>query len=719
MWKHLLVLVALIVACLAACETQPTFTGDPPSLEDASAPAAAPGDATAPLSADGGVKKKDGGVGEGTCKGAFDNKACALDGDDGICCGGVCVSRYEKEHCRRCSEKCEDKEACGLTGCLGTQCKPGRASCYTADGNIGGCCGEAQCTDLQTSALHCGKCGHACDPGFGCINGSCVLADCTGAPGGARCLGQGSFFGECCGGVCKDVNAEANHCGACGAACPIGVTCSNAQCKGDAGGPVWCSVASSPPCPSGTTCSAHTGRCEQTACNGAAEEGYACALGGSARGACCSGGCVDLRSDANHCGTCGVTCGAGEWCNAGYCQAKVTCGIGNSGVACNLSSGKSGTCCDGACIETLSVDSCGQCGAGCKSGSTCRADGICADAKGAAVFCTDSTQCPAGRTCNAGRCLRATCAPGANGGACAFGRTSRGTFGTCCNGACVDLNQDKDSCGTCGNACASGLCAGGQCMPTPHACPAGGCFGGQQCVDGTCVAACQAGPMGGFCAATSGGLGACCDNFFSSSCQDLKGDANNCGGCGVRCPTGQSCQGGKCSGASGICTDGHQGAYCDAAGGESKLCCGGACVDVDTDEFNCGSCGKTCGSGESCIDGACAVTSCAGVTNQRACRVGAVFGVCCGGACVDTKSDETHCGQCNKGCGSGAECRLSRCAVPTCAPASAGAPCFLAGDAVGRCCGAGACVDITKDPKNCLGCGIACGPTQSCANGCQ
>ena len=61
MWKHLLVLVALIVAFLAPCETQSPSTGEPSSLEDASAPPAAPAAATSRLTSVAGVKTRDGG----------------------------------------------------------------------------------------------------------------------------------------------------------------------------------------------------------------------------------------------------------------------------------------------------------------------------------------------------------------------------------------------------------------------------------------------------------------------------------------------------------------------------------------------------------------------------------------------------------------------------------------------------------------------------------
>lgn len=734
MWKNFLFASAMIAALLIACSDDAAI--GPNGADDADAAAAGDddgGDApdattdASDASAKKDAAKKDAAVTTGSCGGMPDDTMCLDDaGFDGICCAGECVSAFDKAHCHACSAKCDEAagEACGLSGCLGKTCKPGRTECYTAAGGIGGCCdGTAACSDLQTDPKNCGGCGVTCAATEQCASGHCILSDCSGAPGGATCLGGGgTFYGSCCGGACVNTDVSATSCSRCGYGCPDGATCSGGQCKNAGGGSAYCGMTGMT-CPSGTSCDRPSGRCVQDTCNGTTEEGFGCRLAGDAAGACCGGTCKDLSFDVKNCGACGRTCKSGEWCNHGYCEAEVTCDATNSDLTCNLASGRAGVCCEGSCVDPHSADNCGRCGAACPPGATCNSSGGCVNATGGSAYCLKSSDCSGGRICQAGRCVKSTCAPGASGAACAFGATRRGDLGTCCNGECVDLGQDKDSCGQCGKVCPTGLCVGGQCMPSAGAsCPFGGCSNGFSCVEGNCVpTACAIGPMSGFCPGPSGDLGACCDQFFSATCKSIKSDNDNCGGCGVRCPSGQTCQNGVCSGASGLCQDGHEGGFCDLGTSEAKLCCGGACADTRSDVKNCGRCGQSCLFDESCVSGRCALVSCVGASDGRSCNTGSGNGVCCHDKCVDTTSDEANCGQCGKGCAVGAECRASRCALPACAAGkNAGAPCFLSGGSlVGRCCGGTSCIDISHDATNCLGCGLTCAPGQTCQDGCK
>lgn len=728
MWKRLLGAVSLVAALTFACSSESTDGANAPSDADAS---------TTPDDGDDGgeaadasasdAAKKDAGKTDGTapptgsCTGMPDDTPCLDDaGFEAICCGGACVSAYDKDHCHACGEKCDDSagEACGLKGCIGKTCKAGRTECYTAAGGIGACCGGSSCVDTQSDSANCGACGTPCAATETCMGGHCMLADCTGAPGGATCVKPGSFVGKCCGGACVDTESSATSCSMCGYGCPTGATCTGGQCK-TGGTNVWCAQ-DGVTCPSGTSCNRPHGRCVQDACDGTSEEGFACKLDGDAVGACCGGGCKDISFDVKNCGGCGIACAAGQWCSHGYCQATVTCDATNGNAMCNLANGRAGLCCDGACVDPHTPSTCGACGSACPTGATCSADGVCRNGETVA-FCTSSAQCASGSVCQAGRCAKPACTAGSSGNRCAFGRTAKNDLGTCCGGECVDLSQDKDACGACGKACPSGLCVGGACVPTPTTCGAFTCGTGYQCVEGTCVSGCNGGPFTSFCASPTGTLGACCDNFFSSTCRDIKSDEENCGGCGVRCPAGQTCQNGTCSGGSGLCQDGHEGAFCDLGTSEAKLCCGGGCVDTRTDTHNCGRCGGACLSDESCKSGRCGLSTCTGASDGRTCLTATGTGTCCNGACTDLSTDEVNCGQCGKGCGLGNECRGARCAFPSCtAGKGAGSTCFLgATAATGRCCGGNTCVDIATDEQNCLGCGVECAPGQTCQGGCK
>jgi len=120
-----------------------------------------------------------------------------------------------------------------------------------------------------------------------------------------------------CGGACVPLLTTAEHCGACGRACPspangVGV------CNG--------------------------GRCE-VAC----AEGYAD----------CGRGCQSTASDReNSCG-CGFVCGTRETCVAGNCTG---CATGES-------------VCGGACVRLDTERNCQVCGRACELGTYCASDG--------------------------------------------------------------------------------------------------------------------------------------------------------------------------------------------------------------------------------------------------------------------------------------------------------------------------------------------------------
>jgi len=74
--------------------------------------------------------------------------------------------------------------------------------------------------------------------------------------------------------------------------------------------------------------------------------------------------------------------------------------------------------------------------------------------------------------------------------------------------------------------------------------------------------------------------------------------------------------------------------------------------------------------------------------------------VCCNGSCVETQTDDYHCGACGNVCSGGETCRAGTCVCPA---------------GLTEC--SGTCVDTKTDPSNCAGCGSACPTGQTCVNG--
>jgi hypothetical protein len=67
--------------------------------------------------------------------------------------------------------------------------------------------------------------------------------------------------------------------------------------------------------------------------------------------------------------------------------------------------------------------------------------------------------------------------------------------------------------------------------------------------------------------------------------------------CGRQCDQGARCVNGECRGG------------CDPACSTDQLCCDDTCVDYLTDPENCGDCGNTCLSTETCMNGDCVLTA--------------------------------------------------------------------------------------------------------------
>jgi len=171
----------------------------------------------------------------------------------------------------------------------------------------------------------------------------------------------------------------------------------------------------------------------------------------------CEGACIDTRTDDDHCGACGVACGAGQTCEDGECRCD------------------HGTDCDDSCVETdADPTNCGACGQECAADEVCSL-GECAlecaeDLTDCSGACEDTLSSPL----NCGGC-GVECAPGQ---LCFDGECACADGFSECGGECVDLLADADHCGACDTPCASGAsCRSGDC-----ACP-----DGQTACDGDCV----------------------------------------------------------------------------------------------------------------------------------------------------------------------------------------------------------------------------------------
>jgi formylglycine-generating enzyme len=131
-----------------------------------------------------------------------------------------------------------------------------------------------------------------------------------------------------------------------------------------------------------------------------------------------------------------------------------------------------------------------------------------------------------------------------------------------------------------------------------------------------------------------------------AGCISVLTDPSNCGGCGLRCPSDQSCGAGVCRCASGQvacdggCVEPSDPGACSACGlrcGDDEKCCATRCVNVTADDTHCGYCDSPCPAGYRCVGGDC----------REICDDGMAF---CAGKCVDLMLDNSNCGACGHGC---------------------------------------------------------------------
>ncbi|GEM_PF-1040999 len=84
---------------------------------------------------------------------------------------------------------------------------------------------------------------------------------------------------------------------------------------------------------------------------------------------------------------------------------------------------------------------------------------------------------------------------------------------------------------------------------------------------------------------------------------------------------------------------------------KGQTLCSGQCVDLTSNDKNCGACGKTCVAPQTCVKGVCKLVCSSGLTN-------------CANNCVDLRSDEHNCGACGHICLKGQSCIDGVCKTP-------------------------------------------------------
>ena len=378
---------------------------------------------------------------------------CLGPGDCGT--GKECIAKT-------CTTGCDDKNPCP-TGQVCNNATHGCVQCNMDNDCSGGtphCAPNNICVGCVTDD-HCGA-GMVCHSA-GCVSG------CSGAhpvcPNGEVCAVQsGACVGCISDGDCKNsgtprCDVTSNTCVTCLPAndnCPSGQYCVVESCMAGCKGDNDC-MGATPRCSLGThTCvacvddtSCALGQiCMSQKCVAGCDGNHACQAGLG----CCAGGCISVLSDAKNCGACGNACPSGNGCCGGACVPfNTTTNCGACGNACPDIANGSRACTANACAvggcngSFLDCDKKIDNGCEVNGASDAMNCGACGAACGPTVT-NGTAQCASG-VCNL------TCSTG---------------FKDCnskaSDGCEINVLTDVKNCGTCGNACMTGvMCNNGLC----------------------------------------------------------------------------------------------------------------------------------------------------------------------------------------------------------------------------------------------------------------
>lgn len=228
------------------------------------------------------------------------------------------------------------------------------------------------------------------------------------------------------------------------------------------------------------------------------------------------------------------------------------------------------------------------------------------------------------------------------------------------NGCEVDTNSTQN-CGGCGRVCGAGaFCVREQCVAVDAGWRDVELETGALSDASVVLDVVDANPNGGCPVGFAD-----CDHDARNGCEADLASPTSCGACGNGCGTGYTCVDGACR-----CLS-------------PRVVCGGVCSDTRTDSTRCGSSCARCATGSACADGQCVPMCRSGLTR---CPVPG------GDTCANLSSDQYNCGACGRRCEAGFMCSLAACV-----------PC-----AAGTTWCDGACVDVSSDRNHCGACGAPC-----------
>jgi hypothetical protein len=280
------------------------------------------------------------------------------DGIDNNCDGLV----DEGDVCATCDDGVQNGSETDVD-CGGPECPP----CMLDQGcEVNSDCGPGLICQDGTCVIDCPAAGTACDDGNACTfndveDGAC---NCIGVP--VDCDDGDPCTMDIC-----DPQLGCLHIPIC---CEDGVM-NGQETDVDCGGP------DCPPCTEGQGCDVNSDCGPGLVC-----QGGTCVPDCPSGQTNCGGSCVDLQTDVQNCGDCGVQCPVGATCEAGVCICPPAGTVCDDGDPCTINDVWDGAC---ACVGTP-LD--------CQPGESCYNGGCVADSDGDgvpdAVECPDFPDCP-------------------------------------------------------------------------------------------------------------------------------------------------------------------------------------------------------------------------------------------------------------------------------------------------------------------------------------